>query len=86
MIKINKISTKIKIIGALLIFLMANVIGMTIYLNQQNSKDALLINIAGKQRMLTQKIAKNVFYIYHNTEENFDELTNACDEFIAGLD
>jgi hypothetical protein len=36
--------------------------------------------------MLTQKIAKNVFYIYHNTEENFDELTMASDEFIAGLD
>lgn len=85
MIKSNKISTKIKLIGALLIFLMASVIATTIYLNQQNIKDALLINIAGKQRMLTQKIAKNIFYIYYNPTENFNELTSACDEFIDGL-
>lgn len=85
MIKANKISTKIKIIGALLIFLMASVIATTIYLNQQNIKDALLINIAGKQRMLTQKIAKNVFYTYYTSTKDFQELTLASHEFIDGL-
>lgn len=85
MIKTNKISTKIKLIGAILIFLMASVIVTTIYLNQQNIKDALLINIAGKQRMLTQKIAKNVFYIYYNNIHDFYELNLASDEFIDGL-
>ncbi len=85
MIKPNKISTKIKLIGALLIILMASVIGTTIYLNQQNIKDALVINIAGKQRMLTQKIAKNIFYVYYNSTQDFYELNSACDEFIDGL-
>lgn len=85
MIKPNKISTKIKLIGALLIFLMASVIATTIYLNQQNIKDALLINIAGKQRMLTQKIAKNIFYVHYNSSMDFYELNSACDEFIEGL-
>lgn len=85
MIKSNKISTKIKILGALLIFLMASVIATTIYLNQQNIKDALLINIAGKQRMLTQKIAKNIFYTYYTSTQDFYELNTACDEFIDGL-
>jgi flagellar biosynthesis/type III secretory pathway chaperone len=85
MIKSNRISTKIKLLGALLIFLMASVIATTIYLNQQNIKDALLINIAGKQRMLTQKIAKNIFYIYYNSSQDFYELSSACDEFIEGL-
>src|SRR3989339_770830 len=74
MIKSNKISTKIKLIGALLIFLMASVIATTIYLNQQNIKDSLLINIAGKQRMLTQKIAKNIFYTHYNSLRDFNEL------------
>ena len=83
--KFNKISTKIKLIGALLIFLMASVIGTTIYLNQQNVKDALIINIAGKQRMLTQKIAKNIFYIYYNSTQDFYELNEAANEFIDGL-
>ena len=85
MMKSNKISTKIKLLGALLIFLMASVIVTTIYLNQQNIKDALLINIAGKQRMLTQKIAKNIFYIYYNSTQDFYELNSACDEFVDGL-
>jgi nitrate/nitrite-specific signal transduction histidine kinase len=63
MISLNKISTKIKLLGALLIALMVSVISTTIYLNQQNIKDALVVNIVGKQRMLTQKISKNVFYL-----------------------
>jgi len=83
--KPNKISTKIKLIGALLILLISIVIGTTIYLNHQNIKDALIINIAGKQRMLTQKIAKNIFYIYYNSTQDFYELDLACDEFTQSL-
>lgn len=86
MMKFNKISTKIKFIGALLIFLIASVIGTTIYLNKHNIKDALVINIAGKQRMLTQKIAKNVFYIHHHSTSDFSELDEACHTFIEGLE
>lgn len=82
----NKISTKIKMIGLLLILLILSSIVVTLYLNQQNEKDALLINIAGKQRMLTQKIAKNIFYLQHNPNaKNFDELNAASEEFIQGL-
>ena len=83
--KINKISTKIKIMGSLLLFLMVSVIGTTIYLNKQNTKDAVIINIAGKQRMLTQKIAKNIFYIHYTYNQDFYELNAAADEFIKGL-
>ena len=53
--KVTSISKKIRILGALLIVLMLSVIATTIYLNQQNAKDALIINIAGKQRMLHSK-------------------------------
>ncbi len=81
----NKISTKIKIIGALLLVLMLTTIMVTIYLNQQNVKDALIINIAGKQRMLTQKISKNIFYINYSSNKDFYELNAAVDEFINGL-
>jgi hypothetical protein len=81
----NKISSKIKILGALLIALMLSVIATTIYLNQQNAKDALLINIVGKQRMLTQKISKNIFYIHYSSNKDFYELNAAVDEFINGL-
>jgi len=83
--KPNKISTKIKFLGALLIFLMLSVISTTIYLNQQNTKDALVVNIVGKQRMLTQKMAKNVFFIHYSSNKDFYELNTAIQEFIDGL-
>lgn len=85
MIMPNKISTKIKIIGSLVLILMLSTVGVTIYLNQQNVKDALIINIAGKQRMLTQKISKNVFYINYSSNKDFYELNAAIDEFVKGL-
>ena len=81
----KKISTKIKILGASLVFTMLSLIILTIYLNQKNIKDALVVNIAGKQRMLTQKISKNIFYIYHNKKIDFNELNLAIEEFGYGL-
>lgn len=63
---------------------MTSIIITTIYLNEKNKKDALLINIVGKQRMLTQKISKNIFYLYQNNESN-KELDEAIIEFIYNL-
>lgn len=83
--KVTSISTKIKVLGALLTVLMLSVIAITIYLNEQNQKDALIINIAGKQRMLTQKISKNIFYIHYSSNKDFYELNSAVEEFIKGL-
>lgn len=83
--KPNTISTKIKLIGIFFIILMTSIIITTIYLNEKNKKDAQVINIAGKQRMLTQKISKNIFYIYHNNNQVYNELDNATIEFIYNL-
>ena len=79
--KENTITNKIKLIGIFFIILMTSIIITTIYLNEKNKKDALLINIVGKQRMLTQKISKNIFYLYQNNESN-KELDEAIIEFI----
>ncbi len=83
--KKNKISTKIKTIGILFFLLMLSILVTTIYLNQKNEKDALIINIAGKERMLTQKISKNVFYSYQTKSIAFSELDKAIEEFIYGF-
>ncbi|QFR49737.1 hypothetical protein FJR48_08325 [Sulfurimonas lithotrophica] len=85
MAKKTKISTKIKVLGALLMFLVAAIVSTTIFLNNQTSKDALVVNIVGKQRMLTQKMAKNIFYIHYTGSKDFYELNSAVDEFIEGL-
>jgi nitrate/nitrite-specific signal transduction histidine kinase len=83
--KQNTISTKIKFIGILFIVLMASIIATSMYLNEKNKKDALIINIAGKQRMLTQNISKNIFYIYHNKNTSYWELDTSTIEFIYNL-
>jgi len=81
-----KISTKIKILGSMLIVTIFAVILSTIYLNQKNIKDSLTINIAGKQRMLTQKITKNIFYSNQFGSKDFVELDKAVKEFEYGLE
>ena len=81
----NTIRTKIRLLGAFFIILMLSMVGSTIYLNAKNKKDALIINIVGKERMLTQRISKNIFYLYHNNSINTTELDSAGTEFIYNL-
>ncbi|PLY08864.1 MAG: hypothetical protein C0625_01500 [Arcobacter sp.] len=81
----NTIRIKIKTIGAFFVILMLLIVGTTIYLNAKNKKDALIINIAGKERMLTQRISKNIFYLYHNNSIDTTELDSAKTEFIYNL-
>jgi len=79
------VKTKIRTLGALLIISIFVVICTTIYLNQENVKDATIVNIAGKQRMLTQQITKNIFYAYEVKSNDFTRLNNAIKEFNYGL-
>lgn len=83
--KKNNISTKIKFIGILFLVLMTSIISTTIYLNSKSKKDALIINVAGKQRMLTQNISKNIFYLYYIKDGVHTELDNSVLEFIYNL-
>jgi len=83
--KKSSISTKIKIIGIFFILLMSSIVITTIYLNNKNEKDAMIINIAGKQRMLTQNISKNIFYLYSNPTASLNELNSSIEEFIYNL-
>lgn len=79
------VSQTIKILGALLILTIFTVLAVTIYLNQKNVKDATIVNIAGKQRMLTQRITKNIFYLHQTRSHDFSEIDNAIDEFNYGF-
>ncbi|MBP7770094.1 MAG: type IV pili methyl-accepting chemotaxis transducer N-terminal domain-containing protein [Aliarcobacter sp.] len=83
--KENTITRKIKLIGILFIILMLSIIATTIYLNEKSKNHASIINIAGKQRMLSQKISKNIFYLFYN-ESSSTELNEAIEEFTYNLD
>lgn len=81
----NTIATKIKILGALLVLLMLSIIAVTIFLNEKNAKDALIVNIVGKERMLTQKMSKSIFYNFQSNTKNFNELDGAIAEFVKNI-
>ena len=73
----TKIVTRLIVIGILTTLCIGVMIGSVILINQRSIQDGYLINIAGKERMLTQKITKEVFIINSQNQQNFDELNLA---------
>jgi hypothetical protein len=85
MFKPKGINKKLHLAGSALSFIIIFVISLTVYMNEKSKKDSLIINIAGKQRMLTQKMSKELFYIKYNEITDFRELNSAMDLFENNL-
>ncbi len=85
MLKPKGINKKLHFTGATLSFIIISVITLTVFMNEKSKKDSLIINIAGKQRMLTQKISKEIFYIKYKQSTDFRELNSAIDLFSNNL-
>lgn len=77
----NKITTQIKLIGLSLSIIAIALVLLTIFLNQKSEHDSNVVNIAGKERMLTQKIAKELFLGLNNK----GEFEAAKTEFLSNL-
>lgn len=77
----NKITTQIKFIGLSLSVIAIALIVLTLNLNQKSKNDANVVNISGKERMLTQKMAKELFLGQGKSEE----FEAAKKEFVANL-
>jgi len=75
--KPSRISTKLKVIGGLLSLMIFLIIGLTVTMNERSKKDSLIINIAGKQRMLSQKMTKEIFFLRHRDGHDFRALDAA---------
>lgn len=85
MIKPTSIGNKLKYIGGLLFFIIIALIILNVYMNERVKKDSLVINVSGLQRMLTQKMSKEIFYIKHKDTIDFRELNTAMDTFNENL-
>lgn len=85
MIKPSRINTKLHIAGGSLSLIIIAIIVLTVMMNEKSKKDALIINISGKQRMLTQKMSKEIFYIKQKQQVDFRELNAAIDTFGTNL-
>lgn len=64
---------------ALFILLDASVLLLNFYISFQIADDAVAVNNAGRQRMLSQRMVKNIYDIQH-ARENPHELERAADE------
>lgn len=81
----NKITTQIKLIGFSLSIIALALVALTLFLNQKSKNDSNVVNMAGKERMLTQKMAKELFLNLNREDTDFREFENAKKEFLANL-
>jgi hypothetical protein len=72
-------------VGGSLSLIIVCIITLTVMMNEKSKKDSLIINISGKQRMLTQKISKEIFYIKAKQTSDFREFNSAIDTFDDNL-
>lgn len=85
MLKPTGISKKIKVAGGMLSLVFVLVIILSVLMNERSKKDSLIINIAGKQRMLTQKISKEIFYNVYQISTDFRVVDAAISTFENNL-
>lgn len=71
--KTNKISTKLNISGIFLTIIIIIILIISFIMNKASKKDSLIVNIAGLQRMLTQKMSKEILFINQNKYSDFQE-------------
>ena len=65
--------------------MIASIVFITVYINHASTQDSVVINIAGKQRMLTQKVTKEVFWLQHHSADKYTTLNASIDEFKRSL-
>ncbi len=83
--KFKSIGTKLNIIGGLFTLILVVLVGVTIVMNARFKKDAYIVNMAGLERMLTQKMSKEVLHLHFKDSSDFRELQGAMDLFEYNL-
>ena len=76
---IRSLTFQVTFIVAILVLLAGGVIGSTLWVLDAQKSDGVVINLAGRQRMLTQKLSKEFLLAqqgdeqsWHGTESLFD--------------
>lgn len=81
----SKLVTKVKVIGGLLSLMIIVIIALGIVMSNKSERDSFVINLAGKQRMLSQRIVKDVYFIKAKDSFDFVDLDNSIEEFDFNL-
>lgn len=83
--KFSGIRAKLNIVGGLFTLVLIVLVLVVVFMNNKQKKDAYIVNMAGLQRMLTQKMTKEVLYLQLKESSDFRELNNALDLFSYNL-
>lgn len=83
--KFSGIGRKLDIVGGLFTLILIILFTSIIVMNQSLKKDALVVNVSGLQRMLTQKMSKEVFYLHYKDSVDFRQLNQAVELFEYNL-
>ena len=81
----TKIVTRLIVIGVLTTLCTAIMVFSVILINKRSLQDAYIINIAGKERMLAQKITKETLIINTQNIKDYTELDASIQEFEDNL-
>ncbi len=81
-----KITTKIRSVGAVLSLFLLFLIAVTIYLIETEKRNEDIINMAGRERMLTQIISKEVFYALMQQQWHNGAYLKARDEMLKNFE
>lgn len=81
----SKIINQIRFIGGALSLIIITILLSILYINQKGKTDSVVINIAGKQRMLTQKISKDIFRLTTSQSNGSSEVMKNLHEFDRSL-
>jgi len=81
----SKIINQVKFIGGALSLIVVAILFSILYINQKGKTDSTVINIAGKQRMLTQKITKDIFHLSTFNGSDCSGMVKNLHEFDSSL-
>lgn len=83
--KLSGIRAKLNIVGGLFTLMLIILVAVVIVMNNRQKKDAFVVNLAGYERMLSQKMSKEILYLHFKDSDDFRELNRAVNLFDYNL-
>jgi methyl-accepting chemotaxis protein len=81
----NSVTLKVAAALSLMLLLAVVSVGAVLFLVNAQKADGIVINEAGRLRMLSQRMSKAAYHVADGNEDALDELTATAEAFAAGL-
>lgn len=82
----KNIVSKVIFIATLIATVTATLIITTVYINESSLTDSTVMNVAGRERMLSQKITQEILYFAQQPSADLGTLKSLIEQFETGLE